>query len=673
MKFTSTYNDFLNLLLEEYLKLDASLYFTKECREFIQSLADNGDSIAQELVNNINTPEKTSDITWVDLTDKNDVVSFVQVNRIMRYRDSELGDPESKKQGEEPDQTPEKYLKYIKSWGVNALIGNHFHPLFKDKTKRTELNVGRFANKVLTKFGYQVDPVKLNKFVDNFKALFDFRKNKASQIEIVEGEEIRKWYLENNYYKPNYTLQNSCMRYSHCQKYLDIYVENSQVKLAILKSPDDKNKIIGRALIWTLENGETYLDRPYANNDEDVNLFKQWGRAKGWKVSGTYDDVIVKLDSCDFSYYPYMDTFKYLDRKNCKLHSSSTEFDNANEDFINLEDTGGSYREVEIGIYSEYYGEYIDRDSAVWAEDVDSWILSGDARYLEYKGEYVHRNCDYIGYSKYDGNYYYDEDLVESEHLDSYIYEKDTLEAYTTSKKEDYLPKDYLNQGLAMEVDINGDDLVVLTSAVIKNPFADEWLFKDGDIMVHKNKRSGQYISQKEAEENGYDLGSQLDFVNVDDYLFLKSDNQQAPTKEDFFNMIKDYKNERMISQADNVVRTKTSWAWGILNEWGQMDTDSKIGVIKLGIYLGYCESEISDTGLPKSQNRAKIISNNKEKLSRLAPEELIEELSDGNKSFNSIERWVKMMDNYTNEIIDTGLESDRQLIVANYLFKHVN
>jgi hypothetical protein len=462
----------------------------------------------------------------------------------MRFKDAALGDPESKKQGEGPDQTPDKYLSYIRTWGINGMMGNNYHTLYRDKTKRTELNVGRFANKILTKFGYQVDPVKLNKFVDSFKALFDFKQDKASQIEIVEGEEIKKWYLEDNYYKPSYTLQNSCMRYSHCQKYLDIYVKNSQVKLSILRPPQDKNKIIGRALIWTLENGETYLDRPYANNDEDVNLFKQWGRSKGWKVSVAYDDLIVKLDSCNFSYYPYMDTFKYLDRKNCKLHSSSTEFDNANEDFINLEDTGGSYREVESGIYSEYYGEYIyDRDSAVWAVDKDSWILSSDARYLEYKNVYVHRDCDYIGYSKYDSNYYYDEDLVESEHLDSYLYDKDTLEAYTNSKKEDYLPKDYLTNGLAMEVDINGDDLVVLTSAVIKNPFADEWLFKDGDIMVHKNKRSGQYISQKEAEENGYDLGSQLDFVNVDDYLFLKSDNQQAPTKEDFFNMIKDYKN----------------------------------------------------------------------------------------------------------------------------------
>jgi hypothetical protein len=368
-----------------------------------------------------------------------------------------------------------------------------------------------------------------------------------------------------------------------------------------------------------------------------------------------------------------MDTFKYLDRKNCTLHNSTEEFNNGNEDFIKLEETDGRYEPANSGVYSEYYGEHIDRDSAVWAEDVDSWILSSDARYLEYEGEYVHRDCDCIGYSKYDNQYYYEEDLVESEHLNTYIYDKDALEVYTNSKKEDYLPKDYLTKGLVMEVNINGDDLVVLTSAVIKNPFADEWLFKDGEIMVHKNKRSGQYISQKEAEENGYDLGSQLDFVNVDDYLFLKSDNQQAPTKEDFFNMIESYKNERMLGQADRVVRTKTSWAWGILNEWEQLDTDSKIGVIKLGIYLGYCESEILDTGLPKSQNRAKIISNNKEKLSRLAPEELIEELSDGNKSFNSIERWVKMMDNYTNEIIDTGLESDRQLIVANYLFKHVN
>jgi hypothetical protein len=104
MKFASTYNDFLDLLLEEYLKLDVPLYYTKELRSTLGSIAPK-DKVAYFLYYGESTDAVKSDITFVGLGEGNDKVSFIQVNRVLRMIDKVMGDPESKNQGTGKGQT----------------------------------------------------------------------------------------------------------------------------------------------------------------------------------------------------------------------------------------------------------------------------------------------------------------------------------------------------------------------------------------------------------------------------------------------------------------------------------------------------------------------------------------------------------------------------------------
>jgi hypothetical protein len=274
------------------------------------------------------------------------------------------------------------------------------------------------------------------------------------------------------------------MRYDRCQRYLNIYTENpNQVTMVIMKGMDP-NKIIGRALIWKLNNGEIYLDRPYANNDEDVNLFKQWGRDKSYSVYGdNYKHKEVTLDKSEFSSYPYMDTFKYLNIDEKLLSTDDNGFDNGNEDWIKLEDTGGGFEEAQRGVYSEYLDEYIDEDSAVFAQDLQSYIHSDDAYYLEYKDEYVSDQSDVV-YSEYDSNYYLKEDAVHSDYGNDWIYANDAMEAYYSSDDQTWVPDNFMTRGLADEYFIENKVKICLSACVFKSPFSDEYLFRNAKSSI---------------------------------------------------------------------------------------------------------------------------------------------------------------------------------------------
>jgi hypothetical protein len=89
------------------------------------------------------------------------------------------------------------------------------------------------------------------------------------------------------------------------------------------------NKIRGRAIVWTLNDGTIFVDRIYTNNDSDIELFKQFAQSKGWfykthqdsssnlmmtdgKTRKTEDTYICNLKKVYFDRYPYVDSMKYL-------------------------------------------------------------------------------------------------------------------------------------------------------------------------------------------------------------------------------------------------------------------------------------------------------------------------------------------------------------------------
>ena len=205
--------------------------------------------------------------------------------------------------------------------------------------KKSDMNVGRFVRAILTKAGIEVKPKDLEDFVSKYKATILIEKEAFTRFEIVKGDDIKKWYHVNNYYKELGTLGSSCMRYAKCQDYLSIYSENTdRVSLIILKSADDPDKITARALLWLDDKGRKFMDRVYIINSADIELFIDFAKENGfyYKKNQTFhtgdpimfngeelerDDswVTVTLENSSFDDYPYMDSLKYLLREDGKL------------------------------------------------------------------------------------------------------------------------------------------------------------------------------------------------------------------------------------------------------------------------------------------------------------------------------------------------------------------
>jgi hypothetical protein len=156
-------------------------------------------------------------------------------------------------------------------------------------------------------------------------------KMKATEIsrigvfQIVDGEAIRDWYHEETYENNQAALSESCMRYSHTQDFLDIYVVNpKQIKMLIFTNAT--NKLLGRALLWFHENN-IYMDRIYGH-DATVEAFREYADDHGffWRKYNSRTDeyyfikdgethdfrISIVMEYIRFDNYPYMDTFKYL-------------------------------------------------------------------------------------------------------------------------------------------------------------------------------------------------------------------------------------------------------------------------------------------------------------------------------------------------------------------------
>jgi hypothetical protein len=210
---------------------------------------------------------------------------------------------------------------------------------YGEKIGRTSIKPGRF----IKKFFPEISEVQVDEFVNLFKSHFD---QSISELKIVEGSDILKYYNQTNYHAPGLgkigTLWNSCMRQPERNKFLKLYRDNpNQIKMLVLLTPD--GRVRARALIWyglTCLDGKTWnvLDRIYTVFDHDVPLFKKWAKERGFisksfqnaKTEKIFDiageqkslDLKCQLENWDFNYYPYLDTFKFFNQYKGTLSNS---------------------------------------------------------------------------------------------------------------------------------------------------------------------------------------------------------------------------------------------------------------------------------------------------------------------------------------------------------------
>ena len=534
MRFLSNYLDFI---FEAVAKQEMRLYYSDEFRNILRRIQDKS-SVAQALLNSEDSNQMIDIYTLIDITEKNDTISLIQVNRITR---------------------------------INTDLGETLPYNIRDKRRgsefwtkaRTEMKIGRWTSRIFTEVHKSELPAsKIEEFVNLYKAAIDGED--LTNFELVSGEDIRKWYHENNYKERRGQLGNSCMRYNNCQDFLDIYVKNPEVcQLLILKSDDDKDKITGRALIWKLKDGEYYMDRIYTINDSDKLLFQDYARIN--KIENSYDgtgvsDLEIKLGDHTYEKYPYMDTLV--------VYNPTTKILSGDEDlwpgqgYISIQDTQGGFR-AEDAVYSDWDDEYINRENAVYCNNVDSGLNRDSARYLEYKDVWAAPTDDVV-WSEYHCEHFFMDDCVYSEIMGDTLYPDN--ENVIDIQINDNGDTDW---GVKSRTDlyiiewIDEKPRYFLRENYIKDPFTGEYHFKDEDI---DGVRYDKYLDKKISEK----LGIVLDDTNTDrngnptDALVQK-------IREDLKNLMKDFEITDKIKQTiDNNSIWKSNVRgvfWGVSKE----------------------------------------------------------------------------------------------------------
>lgn len=385
----SNYYDFITESLLELL-LESNMYYSSDFKIILKKMKDN--PIAKHILANsekdINLP-----INYISLTDKDDTIGFTDPKKIKENKwvvvnsgesytsfdailkhfgiDNEYSDrlvSDGDKGIIIGEITSEEIKKHSKYWGHDSIILCHFRSddgknVVIDKSAlvpyipptKTQIKVGRFARKLIDVTGIKFKDSDIEKFVNEYKAMYAVVKNDFRNIRIVKGEDIRKWYNCENYVANTGSLGGSCMKGSDCSEYFDIYVENDNVSMVILLDDFDDTKLAGRAILWKLDEPDMFfMDRVYTIADSDIEIFIEYAKMNGWaykaKQSQYYEgrfiynngqevnspEFTIYVKEGEYDHYPYMDTLKFYTVNSGRLSNYRK-----GSDYI-LECTGGT-------------------------------------------------------------------------------------------------------------------------------------------------------------------------------------------------------------------------------------------------------------------------------------------------------------------------------------------
>ena len=447
------------------------IFYSDAFRELLTNIAMSDSpaiTVARILLQVEDNDDSKDTYTLIDKTDKNDMISYVQTSRFYR---------------EYPDTDLEKF-KDVK--------GNKFWT----SGRTPNYGIGRWVRHIFN--DVRQTPIKnedLESFVNAYKSTYDKMNKGSEKFELVKGEDIRYWYLEDRYEEVKGQLGNSCMRFQRCQKYLDIYVENPESCSLLILKGNTPDKIIGRALIWTIHDGpgvagREFMDRVYMINDSDKLLFEAYAKEHNIFRSQTYT-YKIKVKEGRYNYYPYMDTFTCYDYEKGILTSG---VDGYSEDILELQNTDGTASDNSGRVYSEYHGEYIDEDDARYCEDVEGPVHYESTVWLEYLDIYVTDNADTVYSEYFDGNYY-SEDAVRSECMDDWLKKDDSevIEIITNAEGDtDYCVKDRTQH----YIEVDGE--YYSRKSYILDPYTGEYHFGDEKVDGVKYIK---YLENKLEEE----------------------------------------------------------------------------------------------------------------------------------------------------------------------------
>jgi len=171
--------------------------------------------------------------------------------------------------------------------------------------KRYHTSVGKLIRRI---FKDKYSDRDITSFSEAYASLITVA-NPLYDFQIMEGEQVKWAYHEDNYHTFTNTLGSSCMRYDRCQSYFGIYTKDpSKVKIGVLLRSGKVAARAIRAILWNLGDYWAY-DRIYSTRTETENLLKSTLETAGyrriWQASGHYS---LKIDLSEVSRFPYVDT-----------------------------------------------------------------------------------------------------------------------------------------------------------------------------------------------------------------------------------------------------------------------------------------------------------------------------------------------------------------------------
>lgn len=192
--------------------------------------------------------------SYFDVTDKNDTISYLPVNKFKRLES-----------GEDP---------------------------FKSRLRQS-MGVGKFFRMI----NPEIPERAMEKIVNSYKSSYDICiSGIADKLKLVSGEDIRYWYWEEHYVQGGGGLNSSCMRYKEKGPEMQMFVDNPDV-IQMLILVNEENKLLGRALVWRLvqPSGATFMDYVYCRYEKDQDLFNMYALQNGWittKTGGRYNSNV---------------------------------------------------------------------------------------------------------------------------------------------------------------------------------------------------------------------------------------------------------------------------------------------------------------------------------------------------------------------------------------------
>jgi len=384
MKKIQNFHDFLTDKLLEKMDLKIKELELVLSPKMIRILKQIKHKISERLLELHVATEPKFKMTFIDLGTKVGDVSYILSNKVPDLIEPDIvhGDYTRKIDGGEFQGGDFEFVPMYKNPWISDdeqmidLFDDQFrskeHPVWKKF--RTETSALRFVKSIFGK-DYpdnrkrgEISDLDVPDDYQSFQNMFTAIVESNSKIlKLVDGEDIRRWYHCDNYFKNTGSLGGSCMKYGEKQPYFNIYVENKdKVQLLVLFPEEIRDKIIGRAIVWKLDTPDDryFMDRIYVANDSDEYMFIEYAKKQGWfyKASQSigYDSNIIdpkdesrkprsfKIELLPKSHdrYPYMDTMCFYDRTSGLLTNDRDYAYKTNKNdgyFIKLSSDGGRY------------------------------------------------------------------------------------------------------------------------------------------------------------------------------------------------------------------------------------------------------------------------------------------------------------------------------------------